>query len=169
MNVWPPHMLYACTCAYCASWSCVELKLSPLSSAPLMQVLWSVSQIITECWHPNPEVRLTALRVKKNLNKAISNSNEKAQSVNWEFSETRWIQFYFYLCLMLSLVHSSVAPFPQIPALYIMHHMYNVPKYNSSIHVTSSLRNLYSVHNLIILLQQSSIRLYTCIEIQNGL
>jgi len=42
-----------------------------------MQVLWSVSQIITECWHSNPEVRLTALRVKKNLNRAISNSPEK--------------------------------------------------------------------------------------------
>ena len=58
-----------------------RLKQSPLSSAPLMQVLWSVSQIITECWHSNPEVRLTALRVKKNLNRAIINSHEKAHSV----------------------------------------------------------------------------------------
>jgi bone morphogenetic protein receptor type-1B len=28
-----------------------------------------LSKIMQECWHPNPAVRLTALRVKKSLNK----------------------------------------------------------------------------------------------------
>lgn len=34
-----------------------------------LQVLYALSKIMSECWHPNPPVRLTALRVKKTLSK----------------------------------------------------------------------------------------------------
>lgn len=37
--------------------------------SPFPQVLAGMSKIIRECWHQNPNVRLTALRVKKSLMK----------------------------------------------------------------------------------------------------
>jgi bone morphogenetic protein receptor type-1B len=33
------------------------------------QILATLSKIMQECWHPNPAVRLTSLRVKKSLSK----------------------------------------------------------------------------------------------------
>ncbi|KAI4456064.1 transforming growth factor-beta receptor type i and ii [Holotrichia oblita] len=40
-------------------------------------VLLTMSKIMQECWHSNPAVRLTSLRVKKTLSKLASDSNVK--------------------------------------------------------------------------------------------
>lgn len=49
---------------------CVKGIRPPIPTRWLSEdVLAALSKIIQECWHPNPAVRLTALRVKKTLNK----------------------------------------------------------------------------------------------------
>lgn len=47
----------------------------------LPQVLSGVVQMIRECWYPNPSARLTALRIKKTLQK-LSNSFEKPKVID---------------------------------------------------------------------------------------
>ena len=54
-----------------------------LSSAflSLPQVLSGLAQMIRECWYPNPCARLTALRIKKTLQK-LSSSLEKPKGIH---------------------------------------------------------------------------------------
>lgn len=53
--------------------------LLPLS--PFSQVLSGLAQMMRECWYPNPSARLTALRIKKTLQK-LSNSLEKPKVIH---------------------------------------------------------------------------------------
>ncbi|XP_070350232.1 activin receptor type-1-like isoform X2 [Equus asinus] len=54
---------------------------SPLPLSPVSQVLSGLAQMMRECWYPNPSARLTALRIKKTLQK-LSNSLEKAKVIH---------------------------------------------------------------------------------------
>ncbi|KAG5876131.1 hypothetical protein JTB14_007538 [Gonioctena quinquepunctata] len=40
-------------------------------------ILQTLSKVMHECWHPNPAVRLTALRVKKTLSKLDTDTSIK--------------------------------------------------------------------------------------------
>lgn len=42
-----------------------------LCLSPNPQVLSGLAQMMRECWYPNPSARLTALRIKKTLQKLI--------------------------------------------------------------------------------------------------
>lgn len=54
---------------------------SPLPLSPFPQVLSGLAQMMRECWYPNPSARLTALRIKKTLQK-LSNSLEKPKIIH---------------------------------------------------------------------------------------
>lgn len=49
-------------------------SLLPLS--PSSQVLSGLAQMMRECWYPNPSARLTALRIKKTLQKLSTSLEE---------------------------------------------------------------------------------------------
>jgi hypothetical protein len=42
-------------------------KSENVSFSPVLQILSGISQLMKECWHQNPNVRLPALRLKKSL------------------------------------------------------------------------------------------------------
>lgn len=41
----------------------------------ISQLLRGMANLMTECWHPNPNARLTALRIKKSLDKLFKSAN----------------------------------------------------------------------------------------------
>lgn len=41
-----------------------------------MQLLSGMAKLMRECWHPNPNVRLPALRIKKTLQKLASSATD---------------------------------------------------------------------------------------------
>lgn len=53
------------------------------NSPPLPQVLAGMSKIIRECWHQNPNVRLTALRVKKSLMKLAQEDTKNKVDIDY--------------------------------------------------------------------------------------
>ena len=53
---------------------------SPLLHSPSPQVLSGLAQMMRECWYPNPSARLTALRIKKTLQK-LSNGLQKPKAI----------------------------------------------------------------------------------------
>lgn len=55
--------------------------LPPLCLSPPPQVLSGLAQMMRECWYPNPSARLTALRIKKTLQK-LSNGLEKPKVIH---------------------------------------------------------------------------------------
>lgn len=50
--------------------------LSLLCPSSNPQVLSGLAQMMQECWYPNPSARLTALRIKKTLQKLIQGSEK---------------------------------------------------------------------------------------------
>lgn len=50
-------------------------------SHPPPQVLSGLAQMMRECWYPNPSARLTALRIKKTLQK-LSHNPEKPKVIH---------------------------------------------------------------------------------------
>ena len=57
---------------------CVCVCVSQLACILALQALNAITQIIEECWHDSADTRLTALRVRKNLQRAIEASEKIA-------------------------------------------------------------------------------------------
>lgn len=70
------------TTSFSSSLICVsDSSPLPLPAPPLPpQVLSGLAQMMRECWYPNPSARLTALRIKKTLQK-LSNGLEKPKVI----------------------------------------------------------------------------------------